>query len=151
MARVKTVVSRIEEIYEELVDEHRSIMAVVGQLKQHHTVLHLVPLLEELHSLLVKHFAREQFPGGLYECLGGVSSAYHEALRTLVSEHCSILSSVRGLLERARLASDENASKILGEVAAVVESLEQHEEKEHQLAERALGRLRGESVPTTRR
>lgn len=132
--------SCIHEIYRELADEHQSIMMLVNRLKQHRTVLHLVPILEELHSLLIKHFAREQFPGGFYESLGGYGAEYHDDLRVLVNEHCQILSAVRGVLEHARLANEENAPEILSEVATVVKSLEDHERKEHRLAEKVLGK-----------
>ncbi|MFQ6022486.1 MAG: hypothetical protein ACE5NW_07165 [Acidiferrobacterales bacterium] len=97
--------SRIRETYKELADEHQHIMMLVERLKRHETVLHLVPLLEKLHAELIGHFAREQFPGGLYESLGAYGTEYHDELRILVSEHCRILSAVRGVLERARLAN----------------------------------------------
>jgi hypothetical protein len=129
---------RIKRIYRELADEHRRIMALVEQLSRHRSLLQLAPMLEELHSLLINHFAREQFPGGLYESLGGFGSEHHLELRELVSEHCLILSSLRGVLERTRLAGAADAPTVLHEVAAVVENLRRHEHKEHALAEKLL-------------
>jgi hypothetical protein len=131
--------SDIERTYRELADEHRNIMGLVQRLEQHQSLVHLVPMLEELHALLINHFAREQFPGGFYESLGAYGSAHHEELRVLVNEHCVILSSLRGVLERARLANEAQAAEILNEVAAVITSLHQHEHKEHTLAEKLLG------------
>jgi hypothetical protein len=130
--------SDIERTYRALADEHREIMSVVQRLEQHRSLVQLVPMLEELHALLINHFAHEQFPGGLYESLGAYGSAHHEELRVLVNEHCVILSSVRGVLERARLANEAQAAQILNEVAAVIASLHQHEHKEHRLAENLL-------------
>ena len=131
-----TVGSRLQAIHAELSDEHRRIMGLVDELKGHQTLVDLVPLLEQLHSVLINHFAREQFPGGLYECLGAYGSKYDEDLRVLVREHCLILSAVRGLLERTRSAQEEQSSEILGELSGVVESLYEHEHKEHDLADK---------------
>jgi hypothetical protein len=131
--------SDIERTYRVLADEHRNIMSLAQRLEQHHSLVNLVPMLEELHALVINHFAREQFPGGLYESLGAYGSAHHEELRVLVNEHCVILSSLRGVLERARLANETPAVEILNEVAAVITSLHQHEHKEHILAEKLLG------------
>ena len=128
----------IEKSYRALAEEHQEIMNLVHRLEQHRSLVQLVPLLEELHALLINHFAHEQFPGGLYESLGAYGSAHHEDLRVLVNEHCVILSSVRGVLERARLANETQAAQILNEVAAVIASLHQHEHKEHRLAEKLL-------------
>lgn len=130
--------SDIEKTYRALADEHRHIMSLVQRLEQHHSLVHLVPMLEELHALLIDHFAHEQFPGGLYESLGAYGSAHHEQLRVLVNEHCVILSALRGVLERARLANETQAAAILDDVASVVRNLHQHEHREHELAEKLL-------------
>ncbi len=45
---------------------------------------------------------------------------------------------MRGVLERARVASDEQEAEILDDVAAVISSLHEHEHKEHALAEKLL-------------
>ncbi len=37
--------SHVEQVYKQLADEHESIMRLVDRIKQHGTVLHLVPLL----------------------------------------------------------------------------------------------------------
>ena len=130
--------SDIERSYRALAEEHRDIMSLVHRLEQHRSLVQLVPMLEQLHALLINHFAHEQFPGGLYESLGAYGSAYHDELRVLVNEHCTILSSVRGVLERARLANETQAAEILNEVATVIKSLHQHEHREHTLAEKLL-------------
>ncbi len=46
----------------------------------------LAPLLEELHTPLIKHFSHEQFPGGLYECMGAYRSRYHDELMALAEK-----------------------------------------------------------------
>ncbi len=67
-----------------------------------------------------------------------MGAKYRDDLRVLVNEHCWILSSVRGVLERARLANEDNAEDILRDLASIVQSLHEHERKEHQVAEKIL-------------
>jgi len=126
--------TQLREVLAELVDEHRQLTALLQRLAEHRSIVGLVPLLEELHTMLITHFAHEQFPGGLYECLGVRSPSRHETLRALVREHCVLLSTARGLLERARTAAPADEGALLDDVAALVEQLREHEEKEYRLA-----------------
>lgn len=113
-------------------------MALVEQLERHSGLAELPTLLEELHRLLIDHFAHEQFPGGLYEVLGAFDSAHHEELRTLVREHCELLSLTRGVLERSRAAGAADAAALRREVDAMIARLREHEQKEHALAHKLL-------------
>lgn len=113
-------------------------MALVERLERHRGLADLSALLEELHELLVDHFAHEQFPGGLYESLGAFDSSHHEELRTLVREHCELLSRTRGVLERSRAAAAADAVALLREVSAVIAQLREHEQREHALARKLL-------------
>jgi len=102
----------------------------------------LLPLLEKLHGLLIRHFAQEQFPGGLYECLGAYGSQHHEELKTLVREHCVILSAVRGVLDRTLVAGDQDDPAVLNEVDEVLAHLCDHERREYALAEKLMASQR---------
>ena len=73
-----------ESVYDELTEEHRELMSLVERIRDHHGTVGLGPLLEELHTMLIKHFSHEQFPGGLYECMGAYGSRYHDELKVLV-------------------------------------------------------------------
>lgn len=130
--------ARLEEIHRDLADEHRRIMTLVERLERHRGLTDLPTLLEELHELLVDHFAHEQFPGGLYEALGAFDSAYHEELRLLVREHCELLSYTRGVLERSRVAVAADAMPLLHEVGTVIARLREHEHREHALTSKLL-------------
>lgn len=130
--------AQLELAHSQLSDEHRTIMALVGRLKRNAHDAELEPLLEELHKNLVNHFAHEQFPGGLYESMGAYGSAYHNDLRVLIGEHCTILSAVRGLLEKVRLCGARTQPGLHEDVADVVAWLEAHEHKEHKLADKLL-------------
>lgn len=109
-------------------------MSLVGVLKDSPDPALLVKRLEELHTLLVNHFAREQFPGGLYESMGAFGSRWHGDLRELIQDHCLILSEARAILERARDAAPAARSELQSDVISLIEQLSEHERKEHRLA-----------------
>ena len=127
-----------QHVYNELAGEHRVLMSLIERIRNHRRVFGLAPLLDELHALIIRHFSHEQFPGGLYEQMGAHGSSYHEELRALIEDHCTILSSVRGLLERTRVAGERDAETLLGEVAEVLDSLNEHERREHALADKLM-------------
>ena len=113
-------------------------MSLVDRIQAHHGIIGLGPLLEQLHTLLIRHFSHEQFPGGLYERMGAHGSRYHDELKTLIEDHCTILSAVRGLLERTRIADETEETRLLGDVGQVLAHLREHERREHALADKLL-------------
>ena len=127
-----------QQVYDELVEEHRDLTVLVGRVSGLHSVIGLAPLLDELHTSLIKHFSHEQFPGGLYECMGAYGSRYHDELKLLVRDHCTILSAVRGLLERTRTTDRQDEPALLAEVAEVLAHLHDHERREHALADKLM-------------
>jgi hypothetical protein len=127
-----------QQVYSELADEHRQLMALVERIRSHRALIGLGPLIEQLHTLLIRHFSHEQFPGGLYDRMGAHDARYHDELKILVEDHCTILSSVRGLLERTRIADERDESKLLGDVAVVLDRLNEHERREHALADKLM-------------
>ena len=111
-------------------------MVLVERIRNLRSVIGLAPLLDELHTSLIRHFSREQFPGGLYECMGAYGSHHHEDLKVLVNDHCVILSAVRGVLEHARAANAHDEPALLAEVGEVLARLLDHEQREHALADK---------------
>lgn len=130
--------STFEQVYKELEQEHRELMALVERIGEFRNTIGLAPLLEELHTLLIRHFSREQFPGGLYECMGAYGSRHHDELKTLVQDHCLILSAVRGLLEQLRAAARRDEPALLSALADVLAHLHDHEHREHTLADKLM-------------
>ena len=127
-----------EQVYGELTEEHRALMSLVERIRGHGDTVGLGPILEQLHTMLIKHFSHEQFPGGLYECMGAYGSCYHEELKALVEDHCTILSSVRGLVERTRTPQSQDDSVLLADVEDVLRRLNDHERREHALADKLM-------------
>lgn len=131
-----------QQVYDELTAEHRELMSLVDRIRRHRGIVGLGPMLDQLHTMLIKHFSHEQFPGGLYECMGAYGSEHHDELKTLVEDHCTILSSVRGLLERTRTPRAQDEDELFAEVERVVERLHDHEHREHALADKLMARSR---------
>lgn len=127
---------KFRDAHAALAEEHAQIMALLDVLKGAPDPSELVRPLEELHPLLVNHFAHEQFPGGLYESMGAFGSNWHEDLRILIRDHCLILSEAGGILERARSSTLDTQEALWADVTALVEHLWEHERKEHNLAKR---------------
>lgn len=127
-----------ESVYGELAEEHRELMSLVERIRTHRGVIGLGPMLEELHTMLIRHFSHEQFPGGLYECMGAYGSGYHDELKILVEDHCTILSSVRGLVERTRGHGIQDEAKLLADLDDVLQRLHDHEHREHALADKLM-------------
>jgi hypothetical protein len=132
------VTPTFKQVYDELAEEHRELMVLVDRVGALHSIIGLTPLLEKLHTSLIKHFSREQFPGGLYECMGAYGSHHHDELKILVRDHCTILSAVRGLLERSRTVDQQGQTQLLTEVAEVLAHLHTHERREHALADKLM-------------
>ena len=132
-------VSRLESIYMDLEKEHRRVMKLMDRLRAQATVTDLLPLLDELRTLLIIHFAREQLPDGFYEALGELAESRRGELQDLIDEHASILSDLNGMLEQARQAGAGDQDEMLNRVSALLQQLDGHEQKEHQFAVDILG------------
>ncbi len=132
-------ISRLESIYTDLEKEHRRVMKLMDRLRAQATVSDLLPLLDELRTLLIIHFAREQLPDGFYEALGELAESRRGDLQDLIDEHASILSDLNGMLEQARQAGAGDQAELLNRVSALLQQLDGHEQKEHQFAVDILG------------
>ena len=132
----------LEQVYRECAQDHRELADLAGRAREHRSVVGLVPLLEKLHGLLIRHFSQEQFPGGLYECMGAYGSDYHEELKILVREHCVILSAMRGLLDHAIVAGADDETAVLNEMDGVLAHLRDHERREYALADKLMASKR---------
>jgi hypothetical protein len=126
-----TTASPVRRAILELKDEHAQIMGVVDQVANVSDAEALGPLLEKLHGLLKSHFAHEEYPDGLYATMGACTAEYRSDLRKLVDEHFGLLSTVRGMSERARLGHTEGLVEEAGDLA---QRLRDHETHEHALA-----------------
>lgn len=123
--------------YRALAAEHEELILLLERLGNIRDGLDLSAPLEELHVLLARHFAHEQFPGGLYESLGAYGQEHRELVGELIREHCMLLSTASGLLDRSRKTGWD--PDLLNAVHQLIDALHGHERNEHRLAEELLG------------
>ncbi|TDJ16036.1 MAG: hypothetical protein E2O65_11130 [Gammaproteobacteria bacterium] len=132
-------ISRLESIYTDLEKEHRRVMKLMDRLRDKISVTDVLPLLNQLRTLLIVHFAREQLPDGFYEALGELAESRRDELQTLIDEHATILSNLNEILEQAKQSGAGNQSELLDRLSALLQQLDGHEKKEHQFAVDVIG------------
>lgn len=132
-------ISRLESIYRDLEKEHRRVMKLMERLRAEASSSNLPALLDELRTLLIVHFAREQLPDGFYEALGELAESRRDELQMLIDEHGAILSDLNEMLEQAKQSDAGKQSELLGRVSTLLQQLDDHEQKEHQFAVDVLG------------
>lgn len=132
--------SPLEVVYRDLGDEHRRLMKLIDRLRDHRTMEGLLPILDELRTLLIVHFAREQLPDGFYDALGARADGLREEIQALVSDHGAILSTLNALLSDAKTPDPDVEEDVLDRVAKLVERLHDHEHREHRFATEALAK-----------
>ena len=132
--------SSLEIIYRDLGNEHRRVMKLVDRLGVHDSMNGLLPLLDELRTLLIVHFAREQLPDGFYEALGERAEDRRDEIRSLIGDHGAILSSLNALLEDATTVDRDVEADVLARVQRLVDQLRAHELREHHFAEEVMGK-----------
>ena len=132
-------ISRLESIYKDLEKEHRRVMKLMDRLRAEASVSNLLPLLDQLRTLLIVHFAREQLPDGFYEALGELAESRRDELQMLIDEHATILSNLNEMLEQAKESDAGNQSELLARLSTLLQQLDGHEQKEHVFAVDILG------------
>ena len=132
-------IAKLESIYKDLEKEHARVMKLLGRLREEASGKQVLSLLEELRTLLIVHFAREQLPDGFYDALGDLAESRRDELDRLIADHAAILSELNGLLADARDAPVVDETNLLNRVAALLEKLDGHEHREHRFATDVLG------------
>jgi hemerythrin len=132
-------ISRLESIYKDLEKEHRRVMKLMDRLRDKASVTDVLPLLDQLRTLLIVHFAREQLPDGFYEALGELVESRRDELQMLIDEHATILSNLNEMLEQAKQPDARKQSELLDRLSTLLQQLDGHEQKEHQFAVDILG------------
>jgi hypothetical protein len=131
--------SHLESIYKDLEKEHRRVMKQMDRLRANVGATDMVPLLDELRTLLIVHFAREQLEDGFYDALGALADSRRDELQVLIDEHGAILSNLNDMLSQARGSGGIDESDLLDRVSKLLQQLSNHENKEHQFAVDVLG------------
>lgn len=131
--------SHLESIYKDLEKEHLRVMKQMDRLRANVGATDMLPLLDELRTLLIVHFAREQLEDGFYDALGVLADSRRDELQVLIDEHGAILSNLNDMLSQARGSGGIDESDLLDRVSKLLQQLSDHENKEHQFAVDVLG------------
>ena len=92
----------------------------------------LAAALEELHRVLIEHFAHEESPQGLLAITGAGAAAERQALAEILAEHESLLANVQELLSQARAGTTSPAA-LAAQATMLTRILGDHEEREKQV------------------
>lgn len=129
--------AKLNQIVSDIAIEHDHIKKLLADLKDCDH-LHLIPMLEELTSVLEHHFMQETRSGGLYESVGAKSEAHRNEVQRLEQEHAVMESAFRGLVARAKLSSASSEPELLREIAAIADCLNDHERREAEMVKKLL-------------
>ena len=126
--------SDLEIVYKDLEKEHRRLMKLADRLRAHGTMIGLAQLLDELRTLLIVHFAREQLPDGFYDILGDSAENRRDEIQVLINDHGAILSALNALLADAKTPDPDVEANVLDRLTQLVDQLHDHEHREHRFA-----------------
>ncbi len=124
--------AHLNQIVSDIAAQHQHLHKIVDDLNDCDHV-HLIPLLEELSTLLDDHFARETGAGGLYDSVGAYSDEHKDEVQRLQREHVLMSSACRGLLARAKLSAEANEPQLIQEIKDVLDCLNDHEQRENKM------------------
>lgn len=129
--------ANLDQIVSDIDVQHQHLHQLVKDLEGCDHV-HMVPMLEELTTLVDDHFLRETRSGGLYEAIGATSEENKSEVERLMQEHVLISSACRGILARAHLGSEESEPVLLKELKDIMKCLGDHERRENAMVKRLL-------------
>ncbi len=124
--------THLKQIFSDIATQHEHLHKLVDDLHDCDH-LHLIPLLEELTTLLDDHFMREEGAGGLYESVGAYSDEHEHEVKRLKQEHVLVSCACRGLLARAKLSPEANEPQLIQEIKDVLGCLGDHERRENNM------------------
>lgn len=112
-----------------LVEQHRKVRTLAGQVRDAGTREVLVQLLPELLTTLEAHFAAEEAPEGLYEMIRTSAPERQNAIQDLAEEHRRLLETVRTLIAEGQ----GTGSDIVERAQRVCDAIGEHEAAENAL------------------
>lgn len=129
----------------EYFEDHRVLQVVLAKVESTRDLSLLIPLLEELHGLLQRHFAREESKDGLRGVVGQAAPHRLDQLETLLKEHADFLVTTRSIKEKIQACLSGPIPEIYSEIQSLCDRLHMHEETETELLTEALYTDLGES------
>lgn len=125
---------------EELQQDHTRIDKLGDRLRAARDLPSLLSALEELHQTVAAHFVHEETTKGLYDTLGLCAPQHRAEIRELVNDHRRIAVSLRRISKRAREGMKRPYRELREEAMALLEEIQAHEAREHEIAHQALSK-----------
>ena len=125
------------EAEKELRDEHRRLEQLLDRLSAAKNLPTLLATAEELRQALLSHFAHEEYPGGLYDCLQFCLPQHRKELAQLIQDHRDLTAAVWELCQRAR-DPKPSLPTLRKETAQIVKKFHLHEKIEFEIAHQPL-------------
>ena len=123
----------ISDAHAEIHAEHSHLAELTARIEAASSTATLANHLGDLQEMLKSHFAREEYPGGLYDQMGATSGEHRTAVRKLIDEHFMLMGAVRGLRGRLELAEPDAFDDMASEARGILWMLGAHENRENDL------------------
>jgi hypothetical protein len=130
----------LAQVHNALREDHRRIEELAGRLKDAPDLSSLLSSLRELYAALLTHFSHEEHPNGLYDALGVCVPEHRETLSQLVEDHHRMGATLWNLTRGLHDHVDRSYGEVREEALRLLSLLEDHESREHHLAETVLAR-----------
>ncbi len=130
-----TQADRLAAAHQVMEGDHRDLAAFVERVKAAGDQPAITRALEGLGGFLASHFEREERDQGVFGILANRGSS--DEVDAFLAEHRRILGEVKGLAQGARAGL--TAAQVAERSARLGSQLEDHELREHAMAEKALG------------
>ncbi len=123
-----------EQTWEKTIEhDHYAIKKILRRLETTTDLHHLVPILDELHTCLLEHFAREEAPAGLHELIASMAPDTVATLQNVLGEHQGFLERLDRLRTKAQKCLEGPIAAVLRDTGVLSESLHAHETRETRL------------------
>jgi hemerythrin len=129
----------------EYFDEHRALRAILNRVRHCRDLNLLIPLLEELHRMLGKHFQQEEKTDGLFQAVSEAAPHYLGQVQELLAEHRKFLETTQNLTGEVKRLVEGPVASLFENTETLCNDLESHEQTENELLSDALYRDLGES------
>jgi hypothetical protein len=119
--------------YRQIQDEHTRLKEVLEQISHTTDLQILVPLLQDLRTILLGHFRHEEQDGGLHSAVSEPHPHLRDQVDGVLGEHRTLLDSLDSILGTAREVLEVTTPNILLDVANMTRKLRDHDIRETEL------------------
>jgi hemerythrin len=140
MTRHKTDARPLPEGLKVVEAHHERLRETLTEIESTRDLGQLMKLLDQLPSFLMKHFALEESPEGLYDQIGIRGAEHLPDIQRLVEQHQHLIEQVRNLLTRARSVVEGPVAELFREAASISALLAEHEARESELIDEVLAK-----------